>query len=250
MSRLVFRGKCDGVAWQKQMRDKYISEGIPDVPHLDVKKAIVRPVTRNLAKQIILKYEWLGTLVPAQLYYGIFFGNYCAGVTCVSLGGGGANVYAHKEWGVTPQELAYLNRGANVHWSPKGANSKLVSWTCRFLKRDTAAKIVIAYADTDAGEYGTIYQACNWICVGKGSSTEQWVAPNGRVYDQKLPWNLARAKGGTRKNWVLALKKAGWRTQLSNPKYRYVYILDKNDKRLCELVEKKRVPYPKRPGQE
>ena len=88
MSRLVFRGKCDGVAWQKQIRDKYISEGTPDVPHLDVKKAIVRPVTRNLAKQIILKYEWLGTLVPAQLYYGIFFGNYCAGVTCVSLGDG------------------------------------------------------------------------------------------------------------------------------------------------------------------
>ena len=41
MSRLVFRGKCDGVAWQKQIRDKYISDGTPDVPHLDVKKAIV-----------------------------------------------------------------------------------------------------------------------------------------------------------------------------------------------------------------
>ena len=246
MSRLVFRGKCDGVAWQKQMRDKYISEGTPDVPHLDVKKAIVRPVTRNLAKQIILKYEWLGTLIPAQLYYAYFRQLLRRGNVCISWWQQ-RNVYAHGI-DVTPQELAYLSR--EQMYIALRANSKLVSWTCRFLKRDTAAKIVIAYADTDAGEYGTIYQACNWICVGKGSSTEQWVAPNGRVYDQKLPWNLAKANGGTRKNWVLALKKAGWRTQLSNPKYRYVYILDKNDKRLCELVEKKRVPYPKRPGQE
>jgi hypothetical protein len=41
-SRLTFRDKCSGVAWQKQLRDHYIDEGMPNVPHLDLKRAIVR----------------------------------------------------------------------------------------------------------------------------------------------------------------------------------------------------------------
>ena len=38
----------------------------------------------------------------------------------------------------------------------------------------------------------------------------------------------------------------GWTEQKSNPKGRYVYVLDKTDKRLTELVESMRQPYPKR----
>jgi hypothetical protein len=246
-SRLTFRGKCEGVAWQKQLRDHYEQEGTPPVPHLDVKRAQVRPVSRRMAEQVILKYEWLGTLGNTQLYFGIFFGDYCAGVTCIGTTAGGANVNAHMEWGVKRGEMAYLARGANVHWSPVGANSKLVSWTCKLLPKHSNCKIIIAYSDTDAGEIGTIYQACNWIYVGKGSSTNQWIAPNGRIYDQKLPYNLAHTeRGGTRGQWTEALRKAGWKEQKSNPKHRYVYILDRNDKALVDRVERMRKPYPKR----
>lgn len=248
-SRLTFRNAAGDVAWQKQLRDRHLSEGVPPVPHLDIKRAIVKPVSRRLAEQIILKYEWLGTMgAGTNYFYGIFFGLYCAGVCCFGVGSGGANVNAHMEWGVDRRELAYLARGANVHWSPKGANSKLVSWACRLLGKDTGAKIAIAYSDTDAGEIGTIYQACNWTCVGSGSSTRQWVAPNGRVYDQKHPSNLRSRDGDVRPriHYVKALRDAGWTEQASNPKYRYVYVLDKSDKRLVDLVESKRVPYPKR----
>lgn len=247
-SRSTFRNAAGDVAWQKQLRDRHLSEGVPPVPHLDIKRAIVRPVTRKLAEQIILKYEWLGTMSPTSHHYGIFFGSYCAGVTCVGFSSG-ANLNAYQEFGLRDyKQLAYLTRGANVHWSPKGANSKLVSWTCRLLARATLAKLIIAYSDTDAGEIGTIYQACNWVCVGKGSSTRQWVAPSGRVMDQKLPSDLRRKQGNKieRKEYQRALLQAGWTQQASNPKYRYVCILDKSDKRLIELVESKRTPYPKR----
>lgn len=246
-SRLTFRNKAGAVCWQKQLRDKHNDEGVPPVPHLDVGRAIVRPVTRQLAEQVILKYEWLGTLpFGCGKFYGLFFGHFCAGVTCFSIGGGGANVYAHKEFGVQKDELAYLQRGANVHWSPKGANSKLISLSCKLLARETGAKLVIAYSDTDAGEIGTVYQASNWVCIGRGSSTRQWVAPNGRVYDQKKPYNLAKSRGGTRKQWAKALYAAGWYEQISNPKYRYVFVLDKKDKRLTSLIESLKKDYPKR----
>lgn len=221
---------------------------MPSVPHLDIKRAEVRSVSRRLAEQVILKYEWLGTLpFGCTHYYGLFFGPYCAGVTCIGVGAGGANLNAYKEFHLeSMDQLAYLTRGANTHWSPKGANSKLVSWTCRLLTRDTAAKIIIAYSDTDAGEIGTIYQACNWSYIGLGSSTRQWIAPNGRIYDQKKPYNMARRQNKTRSACATALRDAGWKEQASNPKHRYVYILDKTDTALVARVEHMRKPYPKR----
>ena len=249
MSRLTFRNKQSEICWQKLKRDSYNDEGVPPVPHLDVKKAEVRKVTRRMAEQIIFKYEWLGTMANTGHHYGIFFGDYCAGVCCVAIGGGGANLNAHKEFCVARDELAYLGRGACVHWAPKGTNSKLISWMCRLLGNDTKAKIIIAYSDTDAGEIGTVYQACNWVCIGKGASTRQWVAPNGRIYDQKLPYDLKRKRGATRAFWVKQLKSEGWKEQPSNPKHKYVYIIDKNDNQLVEKIELKRQPYPKRPKQ-
>ena len=249
MSRLTFRDKQPEVCWQKLKRDQHNDEGLPPVESLSISKAVIRKVSRRFAEQIILKYEWLGTMASTGYHYGIFFDEYCAGVCCFAVGGGGANVYAHKEFGVEQDEMAYLARGACVHWAPSGSNSKLISWSCKLIAKDTKAKIVIAYSDTDAGEIGTVYQACNWDYIGRGSSTRQWIAPNGRVLDQKLPYNLKIQKGGTRAYWVERLKKDGYIEQLSNPKHRYVYVLDKKDKNLAEIINKKKMDYPKRPKQ-
>lgn len=199
-----------------------------------------------MAEQIIFKYEWLGTMAKTGYHYGIFFGDWCAGVTCVGAGFSTGGVNSHRPFKVQADELAVLARGACVHWAPPGSNSKLVSWTCRLVGGATGCKVMIAYADTDAGEIGTIYQACNWAYIGKGASTRQWVAPNGRIYDQKLPYDLKRKKGGTRAQWCTALRNAGWKEQPSNPKHRYAQILDKGDAALVARVEKMRQSYPKR----
>ena len=249
-SRLTFRDAAGDVAWQRQLRDRYENEGVPPVPHLSVKRAIVRPVSRKLAEQIILKYEWLGTMAQTGWHYGIFFGSYCAGVCCIAAGAATGGVNSHKEFSVKRNELAVLARGACVHWAPTGTNSRLVSWTTRFFANDAKCKIVIAYADTDAGEIGTIYQACGWTYIGRGASTNQWLAPNGRIYDQKLPYDMRRREEfrRERKDYVAALRKGGWIEQPSNPKHRYVYILDKSDNALIDRVERMRQPYPKRAG--
>lgn len=247
-ARLTFRNAQQYSAWQKQLRDQYNAEGVPAGLDLDLKKAVVRPVSRRVAEQIILKYEWLGTMAPTVYHYGIFFGAHCAGVCCV--GGsnctGGAN--NHEFYRVQRDEFLILARGACVHWSPPGANSKLVSWTCRLLAKEQRGKVMVAYSDTDAGEIGTIYQACNWLYIGKGSSTVQWIAPNGRVYDAKYPSDLRARQGNKapRSAYVQALLKAGWTTQNSNPKHRYISILDRNDKALNDYLNSLALPYPKR----
>jgi hypothetical protein len=243
--RATFRPVSTETAWQKQLRDRYLSDRVPPVPTLNVKSARVRPVSRHLATQIILKYEWLGTMATTSEHYGIFFGCYCAGVACIGFYAG-ANVYAGQELGVRQPELAYLARGACVHWAPPGTNSRLVSWAARLLPKTTPAKLLIAYADPDAGEIGTIYQACNWAYIGQTHGPLEWVAPNGRVLNDCYPNDYAKRYGGTGKHWRQRLRQAGWTQQSPSLKYRYVCLLDTTDRVLEARIDSLRQPYPKR----
>ncbi len=243
--RKTFRPADQGEAWQKQLRDRYMGEGAPDVD-LSLKKAVVRPIRKRLAEQIILKYEWLGTMSSTNLHFGIFFGSYCAGVTCVGKAvTAGNNI--HSPFAIERDELLILARGACVHWAPPGTNSKLVSWTSRLIpERRPRAKLILAYADTDAGEIGTIYQASGWHYIGLSGWVPQFVAPNGRIFDGRIISYYAQ-KG--RVSWVQqrdAMIRQGWKEQRSNPKHRYVQILGKQPKAFRRKIERMSRPYPKR----
>ncbi len=237
------------MAYQKQLRDRHSDEGMPpglDEDDLILKRARVKPVGKAMAERIILKYEWLGTMAPTSYHYGIFFGMYCAGVVCVAGPNGVAGNRTHEMFGIDRRQLRVLARGACVHWAPAGTNSKLISWAMRLMEKEGNGKICLAYSDLDAGEIGTVYQAANWTYIGPGSATQQWVAPNGAVYDAKHPANLRARKGGTRQYWVRRLIEEGWTQQKSNPKHRYVKVIDTSDKELMTLVQSMAMPYPKR----
>lgn len=110
------------VAWQRQLRDQYADDGLPPgltEVGLNLKSAIVRSVPRSVAEQIILKYEWLGTMSNTRYHFGLFFKHYCAGVTCIAAGTGTGGVNTAKGLGLKASELGILARGACVHWSPK-----------------------------------------------------------------------------------------------------------------------------------
>lgn len=247
-SRFTFRDPAGDVAYQRQLRDRYAEEGAPSgVPHLDVGRSVVRPVSRRLAEQIILKYEWLGTMSNTSHHFGIFFGAYCAGVCCFGVAAT-AGAYVHVQYGVAANELATLARGACVHWAPRGANSRLVARACRLLAASSPARVVVAYADSDAGEVGTIYQACGWTYIGpsiRGGGRE-FVAPNGRIYNTRIAGILAKQPALRWRDHRDAMVAAGWRVQEINPKHRYVYVLDRSDRELVARVEAMRLPYPKR----
>jgi hypothetical protein len=252
-SRSTFREMVHGVAWQKQIRDRYLAEGAPPVPHLDVKRAMVRSVSRRLAEQVILKYEWLGTMAPTTYHYGIFFGDFCAGVCCLGTRAAGSPSQ-HEQFAVGPDTVGVLARGACVHWAPRASNSKLISWTARLIRHDDPRlKLLLAYSDTDAGEIGTVYQACNWIYIGTTGAGVQFVSPTGRIYHSKILYDLCRRAGYSKgrkpqkdaRRWLLA---NGWREEAINSKHKYVVVLDKTDKQLVARVDQMRQAYPKRPA--
>lgn len=244
----TFHDACsDGVAWQKKIRDSYLGDGTPPVPHLSVKRAVVKEVTRNFATQVILKYEWLGTMANTTFHTGIFFGAYCAGVCCVGLNGSGQpSPVMHKRYGVERREIAVLARGACVHWAPKGSNSKLVSWTARLLGR-IGVKVVLAFSDSDAGEVGTIYQACNWTYIGKGGKGKRGaVSPLGRILSDRSIMQAAIRAGITPTELRSRMESEGWTMCVQNRKGTYVWVIDRKDKELCKRVESLAQPYPKR----
>jgi len=239
-------------AWQRQIRDSKAKEmGNYEESSRDLANAVVRTCSRSIAKKVILEYEWLGTMPMSSWHTGIFFDGWnCGGVgvAVFCIGGGGVNM--PKQFGLVSGQVAYLARGACAYWTPTGTASKLIGHSLR-MARTRGLKLAIAYADTDAGEIGTVYQSTNWLCIGRGAKTKQMIHPvTGRIYDQKLSYDRARQTkfSRTRSQARRLLLEHGFIEQDSNPKWRYIYILAKGEEgasiraRIADLI----VPYPKR----
>lgn len=248
--RTTFREKADGVCYQKAIRDAMAAtpgvDALFPVPEaLGLKSTRVRACSRSIAWKVISRYEWLGTLPACNRFYGLFFGDLCGGVACFTLGSVGAGGVPISAWLATPQSgIAYLARGACVHWAPKGSAPRLINHAARM----TGAQVALAYSDTDAGEIGTVYQAAGWTCLGRGYSIPEYVSPHGRTYNQLLLRQLMETHGGPRKYWHDRLLSEGWHVQKTNPKIRYGLLLEagRANPLLVERFRLSSAPYPKR----
>lgn len=179
---------------------------------------------------------------------------------------------------------ALVQRGACASWTPKNLGSRLIMFACRWMVANTNKRLFVAYADPEAGEYGTLYQACNWQYLGnKWGACEFRAHPgykNGKTFTQH---DLRRT--GILKQWLRAqgieakpeyfkangfkdlkaipaeIKSAWyqWGTDLwrsarhvktNLPKGKYCLILGTNRKEQEDLEKRLKLPvhpYPKRP---
>ena len=256
--RSTFRSKQTDEAWQYKVRKERESfykgkENIWNNIDLSLKKSIIRKVTREQAEKLILEYEWLGTLPPASFYYGIFFENILGGVVCYVGNGGGPS--CAKMYGIKDREIGYLLRGACAYWTPKGSASRLISISLKLIKKDYPhIKIAIAYADSEAGEYGTVYQATNWLCLGLGndgkSPSKEWVNTKGKIFHNSITTDIARRNKTTNKKVTQHLLDKGWRQQPRNAKCRYLYLIAQGEERqrIYNRIKQYISDYPKRPN--
>lgn len=220
-----------------------------------LESARVIPIDFSTAKSVILEYEWLGNMGTTQKAFGLYVDNELQGVSCFGRTAG-TNVFAsvcgpeYKDVAIT------LCRGACVHWAHPHAASFLISRACK-LVRESGYRIVIAYSDPDAGEIGTVYQACNWIYCGMTAASEKFDIGDGKIRDSRLVHAYTRDRtGGTLKyKRTRAEQKAlmianGVRFFKGNRKHRYVHLMG-SKKEIREMQSKLRWPrasYPKREG--
>lgn len=241
-----------GKAHQRIIRERMAAcDPVPPLD-LDMRRAHVRPISYQQAKPVILKYEWLGRMAPTKYHYGLFFDPVwdtdCAGVVCI----GGQNCtgasYTHKMLCVEQHQLGVFARGACVHWAPPHAGSFLIGRALRQLKQHSPYKVVIAYADPDAGEIGTLYQATNWDYIGltQGSSFRLKAPDRDYSFDSASIIVQAQKRGLRWKEVYEEYLANGWTRIPKSRKHRYVYVLDKRCAPLVEKIAAMRLPYPKR----
>jgi hypothetical protein len=240
-----------GKAHQRKIREQKELEGeIPPI-NRDISNAIVKPIERKLATQIVEEYEWLGCMPAISLYFfGIFYDDVCAGVTVFSrdyienLGKWDKYHYTNR--------ILLLSRGVCVHWAHPHSASKLIMESIKQLppKYD----VITATIDPAAGEIGTIYQSCNFIYIGsmresnpkiKSRPKDRFgVKINGKIYGPRA----MRSKLGTQKkeDILKAFPDAEFVPQYNKHRYFYFRGSKTNKKYLKKQLTHLIKPYPKR----
>jgi hypothetical protein len=148
----------------------------------------------------------------------------------VVLFGRGANCNMVKGYGLSQDQGCELVRIAlTKHKSPV---SKIAAQAIRFLKKQSPnLRLIVSYADPEAGHHGGIYQAGNWVYRGlSASAVKVW-------YNNKWSHKKSVDDAGVDQANLAKKRVAG--------KHTYLMPLD-NDMRKRILPLSK--PYPKRAG--
>jgi hypothetical protein len=260
----------DPTCWQKQIRDrtlaKDLASGLPLSPPIGDFVLSEEHIT-NEHRNFIKKYEWLGTIgFGVRKVFVARHNGVLGGVVMMAE----PNAYQFEI-----RREALIQRGACAGWTPTSLGSKLVMFACRWMVQNTEKRIFAAYSDPEAGEIGTIYQACNFDYLGQtfGSSyqyqisktkkvgqryftrtsamkkwakelgiqwRDEWTKPNGLQDIKAIPPDIKRLL-----NLKAKLEMNKYKKVRSLPKGKYVLLLNYGKERLKKTWTS--LPYPKRP---
>lgn len=149
----------------------------------------------------------------------------------------GANYNIAKPFAMKQEQVVELCRVAlKEHKAPV---SRIVAISLRLLKKVCPGiELVVSYADADQGHYGGIYQAGNWIFVGKSEGLKTFLVNNKKIHPRMI-----RDIYGT--NSVDRIKQLGSSVEViqSRGKYKYVMPLTANSRTQIERIA---LEYPKR----
>ena len=202
------------VCWQYSVRQHYLKEdmtilGLTKLPSLSEFSFKVGG-DYHTVKPFITKYEWLGTMPSSVLYtFTTYYKNHLAGVVLISPPYSPSHLL-----GECNKDLeVVISRGAVASWAPKNLNSKLVMFAIRWLVKNTHYRMFSAYSDPEARELGTIYQACNFIYLGKtAGATWKYFDP----VNPSLGWFTSR-RFRSKKYWQILANELGiiWQKEWS-----------------------------------
>ncbi len=230
--------------WQYKIKKDKERESVDNFLFINCANFQIELINYNTARDFILQYEWVGNMGTSKYCFGLYLDGILSGVVCY--GPPVAPSKYRKLFGSDVSDhLFQLCRGATAFWAPKWAPSKLISSTLRYLGSKFGALAVIAYADPEAGEIGTIYQACNAIYLGMTSlgGTNKYVI-NGHTYD---PRKVHKKFGSCSHNHILNYDPHYY-TIPFHKKHRYLFITGNKfiRKVLKERIQENIKPYPKR----
>ena len=228
--------------------------------YCDTTKLSIRPVTKNRAKKMVIKYHYSKLWTKCSVALGLFHqtGNEHAFFDEPEEKMVGVIVYGDPIGRLTGQSISDEIERTEVLELTRlfihdGYGSNIESWfisqSFKWLRRFRPnIKALISYASPVEGHSGTIYQATNWIYQGNNNRwNDGWLfkfKPDGRwkhgrtifpYYNSNDPKEIQ--KKVTEPFWI----------RKEQQKHRYVYILaGKRDKKnILNTLKHETLPYPK-----
>lgn len=222
-----------------------------------LKGARVERITRAEAETVILKYEWLQSMGRGvSAYYGLKLDGELLGASCWGRMGGAVGNICGTEYA---KQTVCLMRGACVPHAPDNSASFFTRNACRQAYKDFGWEVTFAYSDTvDAGEMGTVYQACGWYFLGEGIGSNvhtDFISPDGsrkitsyQLNHQDEDYLLMRSLGWTPEDGAMRswLDLNGWVRKISPVKKKWAWFEGPRKEELKSKCRHPFLPYPKR----
>lgn len=180
------------------------------------------------AKYACQNYHYSKTIPASKLVkIGVWENEEFIGAVIFGLG---ANNNLGKPYGLPSLECCELVRVAlKEHQSPV---TQIVSRSINLLKNHCVGlKLIISYADTAQNHLGVIYQAGNWIYVGRMKQPTEYILKGKRMHGRTLS-----SMGGVKKYPEARAVKG-------SSKHKYLYPLDKKTRKQISRLS---LPYPKK----
>jgi len=206
-------------------------------PTSPLQSLLVQPITMNIAKELLVREHYLHALCGGtRMAFGVFLNPRLLGALTLGVGPFNASSLVH---GATSNDCITLTRFWLSDELPGNSESRVLGVVLRSLRRNTALKFVITYADPSHGHSGGIYMAGGWIYTGLSQATPMYDIGDGKIRHSR---SLGQTYGSRS---VRHFQKHGVPIVLvpQLPKHRYIYFLDSDWRPRLKVSE---LPYPKR----
>jgi len=166
-------------SWQYDLRLKTLEDDIKnidfDYTNLKISDFNFESISKDDIRtgeivNFIKKYEWLGKMPNRPTHrFVATYNNILAGVIIMST----PNSFSVMLGEETSKLEKLISRGACASWTPKNLASALLMWSIKWMVKNTEFRLFEAYADPEAKELGTIYQACNFYYLGNNFGSDK-----------------------------------------------------------------------------
>jgi hypothetical protein len=218
----------------------------------DFKNATVKEISYDVAKNIVLPNEYLGTMPGGVTNcFGLYFGEHLGSV--VVFGSTAGNKVAASVCGPEhADKVTVLVRGATEDWADPlrtsadgrthtgSAASRLIAKACDMMAVK-GKPIIVAYSDPAGNEKGTIYQSCNFLYTGMTSGSQRYRDSDGKLHNTRQIHGLTRDRRNGELNYTRTraeqrrlLVEQGCTFEKEGGKHRYVLFA--GDRRTKHLL--------------
>lgn len=184
----------------------------------------------------ILNKHYAQRLPSISLAYGLFINNNLEGI--LTIGKPASNSLCEGICGKEYKQYVYeLNRLCVNDGLPKNTLSQFVS---KVLKKLSDRKIIIvSYADEGANHHGYIYQATNWIYLGKTKErTDKYMPGNKHSRHYTDEYSYLRKYRSSKHRYLYIPNKKFKKECLKHLKYEIIYEYPKGENKRYILGEK------------